>query len=601
MDVPLLAKWLGSLAGLVGRNAMKLSNSLLSDGQSYWWGNGRLTGAYAGGPAAGIDITQETAMMVATVFACTQARAETLASLPPMVYRETAENTRRRDSSNALWDLLHDSPNPEMDSLTFYELMDMRMFNRGNGFSEIVRDKKDRPIELWPIHNSRVEPFRDTNGGLQWRVLASQVDNRTDREFRYYTIPDRDMLNVVGFNSNGYIGSGVIPMAVEELSSNMAMTQFAGSWFKKGAHPSAVVEHEGYIVDPDERAEFRKDINSLHAGRENWHEVPVMWNGAKWKQIQFSPEQSQLIAGRGYSDKTICRYYKTPPAIVQIFDDYKFSTVDAMIQQFIMTCIRSDAIRFERAIHRKVMHTRNGKGKLIALFDNPYVFEFVIEALLRGDAKKQAETLEIERRNGIINGNEWRALSNREPLPGKQGEIYTVVGGFENLETLGNTYPKGNPGSKSSGSSSSGEDDQSTKGSKSLPQFSRDRLIAALESGVPKHRDRSPGASIAEATTVRDELDKAALEVLQEAVLRIESIAAKELAKAGDDEQKQQVVWSKHGSRLESAILPACNLYCKYRDKNAGHLAGDIAAHLSFNRLIGDTVSMELFEISKRR
>lgn len=66
--------------------------------------------------AAGIPVTQEAAMTVSTVYACSQARAETLASLPPMVYLELDSNTRRRDDNNPVWRLLHDQPNPHMDS-----------------------------------------------------------------------------------------------------------------------------------------------------------------------------------------------------------------------------------------------------------------------------------------------------------------------------------------------------------------------------------------------------------------------------------------------------------------------------------------------------
>jgi HK97 family phage portal protein len=595
----LLGQWLGSLAGRIG-NVARVSSSILRDGARYWFSSGRVSGVFGGMPAAGIDVTPESAMTVATVYACTQARAETLASLPGMVYLELPSGARRRSSDNGLWSLLHDAPNPDMDSMLFYELLHMRCINRGNGFAEIVRDRNDRPVELWPIHNSRVEPFR--NGGqIEWRISTDCFDQGSEM-YRYYTIPDRDMLNLVGFNSNGYIGSGVIPCAVEEISANMAMTQYSASWFKKGAHPSAVVEHPKYIDDDDERAEFRRDINALHAGRENWHEVPVMWEGSTWKQIQYSPEQSQLISSKNYSDKTICRYYKVPPAIVQIFDDYKFSTVDAMIQQFVMTCIRTDAVRTERAIERKITKTRDSKGRLREVFDNPYVFEFVLEALLRGDAKKQAETLEIERRNGIINADEWRGLSNREPLADNQGEIYTVVGGFENLKTLGSTYPSGAAARNQNNANGQGSGQANASNSR-LPVFDKPRLVQALENGVPKHRDRSPGASVADASTLRDEMDSATLDVLREAVGRIESIGQRELDKLAsissesERTQRTEAFWSKHASRMQSALSPSIALYCRYRECDPAELNDCLGVYLqSEQQLFGQDVTLDLFE-----
>jgi HK97 family phage portal protein len=225
-------------------------------------------------------------------------------------------------------------------------------------------------VALWPIHNSRVTPWRGINGKVEWHVATDAFDPRYEK-YREYIIPDRDMLNIVGFGSDGYLAPGVIDMAVEEMSASMAQSQYNASWFAKGARPSAVVEYPTYIDDDDERAEFRRQVNTLHSGREHWHEIPVMWHGAKWKEIQYSPEQSQLVASRQYSAKEICKFYNVPPAIVQIFDDYKFSTVDAMIQQFVMTCLRSDAVRIERAVRRKVTHTRDASGRLRVVFDSP--------------------------------------------------------------------------------------------------------------------------------------------------------------------------------------------------------------------------------------
>jgi len=574
------------LGGLrLSQGAGRISNSIVKQGERYWWG-GALGGLYGESPAAGLTFSQESAMTLPTVYACTRARAETLASLPPMVFLEVAESlARRRSSDNQLWELLHDCPNEDMDSMVFYELLQTRVVNRGNGYAEIVRDRNDRPVALWPIHNSRVMPQRDRDGRLEWTVSTDLMDARTER-YSVYRIPDRDMLNIVGFGSDGYTGDGVVPMATEEVSLNMAMTQYAGSWFAKGARPSAVIEYPTYIDDDEERAEFRAQANQLHAGMENWHGVPVMWEGAKWKEIQYSPEQSQLIESKKYGAKTLCTFYNVPPALVQIFDDYKFSTVDAMIQQFVMTCVRADAVRFERAIRRKITHTRDAQGRLRAVFDDPYVFEFVLEALLRGDAKKQAETLEIERRNGIASADEWRGLNNREPLPDGQGEVYLVPGGFENLATLGSTYPSGR---NAANSASNNADASSSDGNQSESKFDKPRLLTALENGIPKHHDRSRGGSVADATTDRDEMDTVAVDVLAEAVARVESVLQRDLervAAGGNTEDRLSESWQKHAGRLHSAIMPACKIYCRYRDVSQVVLATSIVDQVLSDRVM---------------
>lgn len=73
---------------------------------------------------------------------------------------------------------------------------------------------------------------------------------------------------------------------------------------------------------------------------------------------------------------------------------------------------------------------------------------------------------------------------------------------------------------------------------------------------------------------------------MSEAVQRIESILHKELEKAGQDEAKIEAAWAKHAARLESAILPACKLFCRYRDDDYQQLASTIAATVKGRRLV---------------
>ena len=515
-------------------------------------------------------------MSCSAVFACTQARSEILASLPAIVYRQVSPTARRRDGDNGLWRLLHDQPNPEMDAMVLYELLQTRVVNRGNGFCEIERDRSDVPVALWPIHNSRVQPFRDGDRQLMWRVFTDSIDARTDR-FRSYTIPDRNMLNVVGFGGDGILAPGVIPTAVEEISLNMAMTRYGAKYFSGGGRPMGVVEHPGFYDDDNKRKVYREDINTLHmVGEANWHKVATLWDGAKFKELQFSPEQSQFIVSRQFSNKQICQFYKTPPAIVQIFEDYKFATVDAMIQQFVMTCVLADARRVEGAIRRKVTHTQDSRGRLVEVFKHPFIFEFLIEALLRGDSKKQAEVLEIERRNAIINADEWRALSNREPLEGEgePGKKYIVPGGFEDISKLGENRSGG-------GSAGSGGNQQSAK-------FDREWIAARLESGVPKHHDRGGGGSAEEATTLRDESSKNAVLVMNLDAERIDALASKETSKLAaqgglSDSQrneKLEAISQKRIERLRSAMRSGAELYCKYRELDVDALCDLVAANL---------------------
>lgn len=582
---------------------MPPSSNMLADNEHLWWGgNTMLTGAFGTGTtAAGINFTDEQALTCSAVFACLRAIGENLGSLPGLLYKRMAkERSLARDTMP--WDLLHDEPNPEMDSMTFFELCATRLEARGNSFAEIERDSSDRPVALWPIHNSRVQPWR-IGGKIQWQVTTDLLDPRTD-EYRSYWIPDRDMFNVVGFGGNGYIAPGTIPCGQEQIAFNLAVNQYGGSFFKQGGKPSGIVEMEGYIDDDDLRREFRNDLNRLHAGRENWNKIAVLWQGGKWKELQYGPEQAQMIQSSNFGDKRICQFFRVPPAIVQIYDDFKFNSVDAMLQSFVMTCLRPVAVRIERAVNRRLLKYRDGRGRLSDAYDSPMIFEFLLEALLRGDAKKQAETLEIKRRNGIMNSNEWRALDNDPPLPGEQGEYYIVPGGFGRLDMI--QGPGKQTEQKASGNGQGGNQGNQDNGNtqskvqSGLADFDAHAimpgtnvsLVQAIENQIPASNSVSRGGGAHDVDAI---VSEAADIALRDAVERIESVAKTEIARIQKiaDEQvrsaKLDDLKSKHHARLVSAVIPAAKILQRghqYGELPVDSIANDLASE-AFNRLFG--------------
>jgi HK97 family phage portal protein len=379
----------------------------------------------AGGQTvAGVHVDHAEAMNCATAFACTRALAETLATLPPIVYRDQEDGVRQRASNTDAWNLLHDTPCPSrrcVGSTGFYDQGTVRIVNRGNAFAEIQRDGRDRPIGLWPVHPSRVRPWVDDNGDLEYHVYLDEATRRNPVGYTFYTVPARDMLNVVGFNSeDGVLAPGVVAHAMQELGLDIASQRYGSTWFGNGARPNGVVRHPGFIKNKDRRDEFRSDINRIHGGIDNWNKVGVLWEGAEWQNIEVSPEQAQFLGTRQWQAKVLCRLWNVPPAIVQIYDEFKFSSVDAMIRCFVMLSIRPLCVRWERAINSQVLRTAIN-GVELSAFDQRYLLEFALEALLRGDPETQAKADTLYEQWGVLTVDEIRRRHNLNPHPNGVG------------------------------------------------------------------------------------------------------------------------------------------------------------------------------------
>ena len=109
---------------------------------------------------AGVSINEANALSQITVFACVRVISETLASLPLMLYRRLPRG-KERAIDHELYRILHDQPNPEMDSMTLRETLMAHVLTWGNGYAQIIWDDYTHIKELRPLYPDRMWVTRD--------------------------------------------------------------------------------------------------------------------------------------------------------------------------------------------------------------------------------------------------------------------------------------------------------------------------------------------------------------------------------------------------------------------------------------------------------
>lgn len=472
------------------------ASDIIKQGEPHWYRPGKTWFVDGDHTFSGESVDSDSAMSCITAYACSKALSETIAGLPGIVYQMVGDMVKKEAYDSKAYELLAVSPNDEMDSFTFWELLVNRVVNSGNFFCEIQRDKQDRPVALWPIHPSRVRPIRDGGDGtLYWEITGDYVgqpeyeDPSWRREHLYY-LSNHNFLNIVGFGSiNGIIAPGVLP-AANELAIDKAVKRYGGGFFARGASLTGVVEHPGFINEPDKREIFRKDINRIHNNRSG-DSIGVLWQGAKFQAVSISPEQAQFLQTRKFTIGQICSFYGVPPSIIGDYSESKFATADAMIRAFVMITLRNLATRIERAIARQILNVRGEDGKLTRAFSKPMIYQIAMEGLLRGDPKTQAETFRIMREGGAISTNEWRQETGWNPV-GKHGDYLIVPGGYTRLDNIDN---QGTRVEQQQQAPAPQQDQQKAVGRKSTKNraqneigFDRARLIECLEEVIHKER-----------------------------------------------------------------------------------------------------------------
>lgn len=544
-----MLKFLSSLIPTVTWGTPKPRADVLTDGEGRWWTSNHWS-VGSGDTVAGESFNQDTILTSATCFACTKALAETIAGLPATVYRQGGEKKEEALDSD-VQRMLADMPNPEMDAFTFWELATTRVINSGNFYAEIQRDSADRPIALWPIHPSRVIPRRDsTDGSLYWEVSndyanAAEYEDPTWRRRNIHYLSGHQMLNIVGFGSrNGITSPGMLPGA-QEVSIDFASRRYGAEFFKNGAVPPGVVEYPNMPPNPQQREEMRQDLNTMLA--RSRHQIPILWNSAKWNAISVPPEQAQFLETRKFTADQICKFYGVPPAIIGDYQHSKFATADSMIRAFVMITLRNLVVRMEKSIYRQILNVTHD-GKLTRAFTKPYIYRFALDGLLRGDPKANAETWAIMRQNGAASANEWRADLDMNPIDGEHGDYLIVNGGVARLDKIDEQGTR--PGNAAKPASESA----------SLPQFDRQKLAEAiLPVAEAAETEAEPAPAQVRGSSV--EIDAVVHAIAEQGLKRIHAITLSQIERWREQDPakvatKMPEFFAKQRERLTEALAP---------------------------------------------
>ena len=380
----------------------------------------RLVGT--GRTMAGVYVTPDNALQVAACWACVRYLSQTVAMLPWNVLGPAPNGVRgiAVQSGNPVQQLLHKRPNPEYSSFQFRETLLHWALRWGNGYAEIERDVVGRPIALWPLHPDRVEACRDQVTG----ALFYEVDNGRTGKVRIEAV---DMFHIRGFG-DGPVGVNVMTYAAQAIGWAKAVQLFGAAFFGNGATLGGVVYKDKGKFEPGPLARLKSEFNKLYRGVSRSNQVAFLDDGMKFETTSVEPLKAQMIEANQFLIEEIARWFGVPPHKIQHLLRSTFSNIEHQAIEVVQDSVLPWVRRFEDEADYKLFG-QNRQGM---------VTKIELRGLLRGDFKSQQEGLEVLRRNGIINADEWRDLTDMGPMPdGAGGDKYIVQGQMIPLERVG--------------------------------------------------------------------------------------------------------------------------------------------------------------------
>jgi len=359
---------------------------------------------------SGIDIDEDSALKISTVYACVKVIAETIASLPLHLLQELSNGDSEKAKQHPLYGVLHDAPNNEMTSFTFREMLMTNLLLWGNAYALIKRDKNGHVTELYPLKSKNMVVSRDP-------VTDAIKYTYTNNKGTSKTYSPKQVLHIPAFTFDGVLGVSPITYAREAMGLALATEEFGARFFGNGARPGGVLEHPGIVKDPEK---LRDSWNKVYQGTRNSHKVAVLEEGMKYHEIGMSPEDSQFLQTRSFQITEICRIFRVPPHMIGDLSRSTFSNIEHQSIDFVVHTIRPWITRWEQAIARALL---NDQERTI------YYAKFNVNGLMRGDFASRMSGYAIARQNGWMNANEIRALEDMNKIPNDQGgDLYLLNG-----------------------------------------------------------------------------------------------------------------------------------------------------------------------------
>lgn len=382
--------------------------------------------AFFGGDevSSGVNVDENSALNYSAVWCATRVLSSTTSMLPRKVYRRLKGGGKEEATDHRMYRIVHRRPNPEMGAMMFGLPLVQQQVNGGNAYAELERNSRGEIINQWPIHCSRVTPYRD--GG----VLRYAIRNN-DGGTGY--LDKEDILHFPNIiTSDGICGKGVIQHARESIGMGIATERHGASYFGNGAKPGIVVNHPHRFSDTA-RQNFRREWNELYQGPNNAHRMALLAEGATITQLGASMDDAQFLQTREHNINEFARWYGTPPHLLYDLRRATFSNIDAQEIEYVTFS----------ALPLLVIHEQEYTRKLFTEEEQEeYFVEHVLDALLRGDALARAQSLQLQLQNGALNIDEWRAIENRNPIQDGSGKKHFIQMNMTTTEKAGEEPPK---------------------------------------------------------------------------------------------------------------------------------------------------------------
>lgn len=348
--------------------------------------------------STGQAVSATNAEKIAAVFACKTAIYEAIAMLPATIVGRGENDVMTKRPDHALFDLFAYSPNPIMDSFTFFEKMQTDILDVGNAFAFIERRRSGKIAHLRPLTAENMTVSVNKSNKLEYKYILNGYGGYEEYE-------QEDIFHFKAHTKDGILGRSPITVASESAGYVQSVQGHGTNYFQNGLFLGGFLKTEKKFKDRETRQEFLNAFTQFMK-KGNSGGVGLLEQGATFDPIKTSNRDSQFIEAQNFGVYEICRIFKVPPVFVQQMDKgMTFASVEQLAIMFVQYTIQPWLMRWQRAVNFQLI---NNKHK--------FALKFEVKDLLRGDLKSQTEAIVQQLQYGLKTINEGRSAVDENPV-----------------------------------------------------------------------------------------------------------------------------------------------------------------------------------------
>lgn len=321
------------------------------------------------------------------VLACVTLIADSIASMPVEVTRTRAGRLEILPTPSLLI-----KPNAHQSMFDFIHQVVSTLALHGCVYVYAPRQPGELPVEMRVVHPDRVKYHGSTDVDVDgfYTVERDRYEMRDLRAIHWLVLAGRHR--------------GVSPLEAQRnmIGMSLAMDRFMSQFYGEGATPSSVLETDKQIT-PEQAQILRDTWEDAHWKRRR---PAVLANGLKWRSVQASAADMQMLEHREAIVRDIARVYRVPLHMINGSggDSQTYQNLETMGVNFLRFTLLPWMRRVEDAISE--------------LFPITQTVRFNAEEFMRTDVMTRAKVQQLQILAGTLTPNEARQDNDREPYEG---------------------------------------------------------------------------------------------------------------------------------------------------------------------------------------